>query len=255
MRIVRNLARSGGTLVGKCIGSMDGVVLLSEIHPAELRVTNPMMQAYQWFGLVDKKDLTRWKTRPPSVLQFVSLCETRAAARGDTLVLRDWSHMDYIAAPYGRPKHGFGLGEALETAFDLRVSTTTRHPLDQYVSLMQLPVVARALTIEGYCAGCMHFAEYAAEHGFHRYEDFTREPDRVLRLMCDELELAFDAGYADRWFTYTTITGDTQPGLGRGSTRREIVEMPRKDIDPALHERMKANDDYIKACELLGYES
>lgn len=255
MRIVRHMARSGGTLIGKCLGSMDGVVLLSEIHPAELRVTNPMMQAQQWFGLIDKGDLAKWKVRPPSVLQFVNLCDSRARAKGKTLVLRDWSHMDYIGVPYGKPGFGFALGDALEPVFDLRVSVTTRHPLDQYLSLQGLPVVANALGVDVYCTGCERFAEYAAAHGFHRYEDFTREPEQVLRAMCDELELAFDAGYAQRWFDYTTITGDTQPGLGRGSTRREIVEMARKPVDAGLLERFRENPDYIKACALLGYEA
>jgi len=255
MRIVRGMARSGGTLIGKCLGSMEGVVLLSEIHPAELRVTNPMMQAQQWFGLIDKGDLAKWKTRPPSVLQFVSLCDTRARAQGKTLVLRDWSHMDYLGVPYGKPGYGFALGEMLESVFALRVSVTTRHPIDQYLSLQGLPVVAQALGFEAYCTGCARFAEYAHEHGFHRYEDFTREPDRVLRAMCDELELEFDAGYGQRWFAYTTITGDTQPGLGRGSTRREIVEMPRKAVDGSLLERFRANGEYVRACGLLGYEA
>lgn len=255
MRIVRSMARSGGTLVGKCIGSMEGVVLLSEIHPAELRVTNPMMQAQQWFGLIDKGDLAKWKTRPPSVLQFVSLCDTRARAQGKTLVLRDWSHMDYIGVPYGMPGYGFALGETLGSVFDLRVSVTTRHPLDQYLSLQGLPVVARALGLDAYCTGCARFAEYASEHGFHRYEDFTREPDRVLRAICEELGIGFDPGYADRWFVYTTITGDTRPGLGRGSTRREIVELERKEVDGALLERLRANAEYARACELLGYEA
>lgn len=255
MRIVRSMARSGGTLVGKCIGSMQGVVLLSEIHPAELRVTNPMMQAHQWFGLIDKRDIAKWKTRPPSMLQFVNLCDTRARAQGKVLVLRDWSHMDYIAVPYGEPAFGFALGELLETVYELCVSVTTRHPLDQYLSLQGLPVVARALDFEAYCTGCVRFAEYAQVHGFHRYEDFTREPDRVLRVMCDELNLEFDSSYAQRWFDYSTITGDTRPGLGRGSTRREIVEMPRAVSDEGLLERFRANADYVRACELLGYEA
>ncbi|MFG0247018.1 MAG: hypothetical protein ACF8MF_13295 [Phycisphaerales bacterium JB052] len=253
MRIVRHMARSGGTLLGKCLGSMDSVVLLSEIHPAELRVTNPMMQAQRWFGLIDKKDIARWKARPPSVLQFVGLCDTRARAQSKTLVLRDWSHLDYIGVPYVKPMHGFGLGEALGSVYDLRVSVTTRHPVDQYVSLLGLPVVARSLDFDAYCAGCLRFAQYASEHGFHRYEDFTRDPDTVLRAMCEELDLEFDPGYAQRWFEYTTITGDTQPGLGRGSTKREIVEMPRREIDAGLLERFRANADYRAACELLGY--
>jgi hypothetical protein len=40
--ILDNLGRSGGTLIGKCIGCMKHVALLSEIHPlGELIYQNP----------------------------------------------------------------------------------------------------------------------------------------------------------------------------------------------------------------------
>ncbi|MEX0877115.1 MAG: hypothetical protein WD114_06620 [Phycisphaerales bacterium] len=255
MRIVRNLARSGGTLIGRCIGCMEGVTLISEIHPADLKTTNPMMQAKDWFSLVGPKDIAQWKRRPPSVLQLVGICDTRAQARGEKLVLRDWSHLDYIGVPFTTPAHGFALGDALEPAYTLRVSVTTRHPIDQYLSLTQLDAVAAKLGFDQYCLGCVRFAQYAAKHGFHRYEDFTADPDTVLRAMCEELDLPFDASYRDKWASYTTITGDTTPTLGRGAGRKEIIPMPRKPVDDALVERFRANADYRQACELLGYEA
>jgi hypothetical protein len=33
LRMIHNMARSGSTLVCKCLGCMEGVVLLSELHP------------------------------------------------------------------------------------------------------------------------------------------------------------------------------------------------------------------------------
>ncbi len=254
MRVIRNLARSGGTLVGKCIGCMDGVTLISEIHPADLKTTNPMMQAGKWFGLIGKKDMLRWKVRPPSVAQFVSLCDARARERGQTLVLRDWSHVDYIGVPVMQPKHGFMLRDAIEAVYDVRCAVTTRHPIDQYLSLIQLGVVQPHLVFEKYCEGCLRFAEFAEGNGFHRYEDFTKDPDAVLRGLCDDLDLEFDAGYRDKWHAYTTITGDTVPSLGRGSQKKEIVHMPRKEVDGALVERFRANGDYQRACAIMGYE-
>lgn len=255
MRVIRNLARSGGTLVGKCIGCMDGVTLLSEIHPQELRTTNPMMQASQWFGLIGKKDLSRYRVRPPSMLQFVSTCDQRANDRGEKLVLRDWSHVDYMGVPWVKnPGMGFALRDSISSVYEVRCSVTTRHPIDQYLSLMQLELIRAHVDFDRYCRGCAAFAEFAEGNGFHRYEDFTADPDRVLRAVCDELGLVFDEGYRDRWYTYTTITGDTTGMVGRGSRKREIVSMPRKPVEDALVERFRANGDYRRACSLLGYE-
>jgi len=179
----------------------------------------------------------------------------RTQDKGEVLVLRDWSHLDYIGVPYVTPTGGFALGDALREVYDLRVVTTVRHPIDQYLSLLGLPVVAQRLDFDAYLRGCMQMAEYASEHGFFRYEDFTEDPDSVLGLICDELEVGFDAGYRQKWFDYTTITGDTQAGLGRGSMKKEIVAMPRKAVDDALLARFRDNADYQRACGLLGYDN
>jgi len=255
IRIVRHLARSGGTLLSKCIGCMDHVTLLSEVHPADLRTTSPVSQAHKWFDLINAKDLALWKMRPPTAMQFVMLCETRARARGDMLVLRDWSHLDYIGVPFAKPGYGFALAETLESVYEIKSVTTTRHPVDQFLSLLQLPIVAQRLEFDAYVHGCMRFAEYAHEHGFYRYEDFTKDPDTVLRKICDELAMPFDAGYAEKWHAYTTITGDTNARVGRGATKKTIEPMGRKPIDDELLEKFRANAEYQRACALLGYEA
>ncbi len=249
------MARSGGTLISKCIGCMDGVTLLSEVHPANLKATKPMMQAQKWHKLIGTKDIARWKIRPPNTLQFLSLCETRASARGEALVVRDWSHLDYIGVPYAEPEYGFALGQVLEAAYDIRFVNTVRHPIDQYLSLIQLHVVMPKLTIEGYLKGCRAFAEFASEHGFYRYEDFTQDADSILSSMCSDLDLSFDAQYVNKWHQFTKVTGDTVPALGRGSTKKTIESFPRKPVDEALLAAMRANDDYQQTCELLGYEA
>jgi protein O-GlcNAc transferase len=254
IRIVRSLARSGGTLIGKCIGCMDKVNLISEIHPANLSVTSPMMQAHEWFGLITKKDIARFKVRPPSMLQFVTLCDMRSSDRNEVLVLRDWTHLDYIGVPYTKPEHGFKLSDSLSEMYDIRNVVTTRHPVDQYLSLLGLPIVAQSLDLDAYLHGCLRFAQHAKEHGFYRYEDFTNDPTTVLKLICKDLDLEFDENYKDKWSAYTTITGDTQPGLGRGSTKREIQSLARKPIDETLLSAIRSNLDYQESCKLLGYE-
>lgn len=255
LRIVRSLARSGGTLIGKCIGCMDHVNLISEIHPADLVTTSPMMQAQKWFGLVNAKDIGHWKIRPPSVLQFISMCESRARARGDTLVLRDWSHLDYIGVPFTKPGYRFALRDELESVFDIRFTTTVRHPIDQYMSLMQLPMIQKKLRFEKYLTGCHEFAKFANKYGFYRYEDFTKDPDSILRSICKDIEVHFDANYNTNWQSYTTITGDTNPSLGRGASKKAIQFFERKPIDTALLEAFRNNDEYQQTCKLLGYDA
>lgn len=259
IRVLRHLARSGGTLISKCIGSMDDVVLLSEVHPANLAVTNPMRQAVEWFGLISASQLSVWKRRKgPSFEQFIWSCHDAAAGRKQALVLRDWTHMDYHGFPFGKPAYstggGNGLRDALSGMFDVVETCTVRHPLDQYLSLTSTGV-GESIPKELYLDGCAAFAEAAVEAGFVRYEDFTNDADGSLRVLCERLEIAFDPGYAERWSSYAHITGDTVKSMGRGNQRAEIRPLKRREVEPALLEEFRASGAYRRTCELLGYEA
>jgi hypothetical protein len=59
VRIVHTLARSGGTLVCRCLGSMSGAVVLSKIHPMARHLMNPIAQAMESFGLHSAVDCAR----------------------------------------------------------------------------------------------------------------------------------------------------------------------------------------------------
>ena len=255
IRVLRHLARTGGTLVTKCLGSMDRVVVLSELHPKNLSVTAPMAQAVEWFGLVDKKQLSAWGARKgPTFLQFVAACESSASRRKDALVLRDWSHLDYYGLPYvTEPGMGSDLIAEVEGAYEVRVACTTRHPVDQYLSLRTVRVIGE-IDFDLFIRGNLAFAEYAREHGFVRYEDFTREPDEKLREICAMLDVEFDPGYADRWWSYEHVTGDVKRGNSRGVRENAIRPLERKPVDEDVLAMFRADDRYARICAILGYE-
>lgn len=254
--VLRHLARSGGTVISKCIGCMHGVILLSEVHPANLAVTQPMRQAREWFALITDPEITRWKRAgPPTMLQFIALCEQRAKARGSRLAVRDWTHLDYIGVPFVRPKMGFGFAESLGGAYAIAEAITTRHPLDQYLSLSKMDIMRGRLTPDVYLRGCAVFAEHAARVGFVRYEDFTADPEPALRTLCERLTIAYDPSWRERWSSYTTISGDNhRMGSSRAAGSDEIRPLPRATVPDGLHESFLAIEDYRRACEPLGYE-
>lgn len=256
--VLRHLARSGGTVISRCIGCMKGVTLLSEVHPANLAVTQPIRQAKVWHALVTDAEIARWKRAgPPNMLQFLALCEQRARSKRSRLVIRDWTHLDYIGVPYAKPAMGFALRDALAGAYAVAEAITVRHPLDQYLSLAKLGIMQGRLTDEIYLRGCAAFAEHAAAAqgpGFVRYEDFTNDPEPALRTLCERLTIDYDPTWRDRWWSFTQITGDTPDAGSRGSHAREIKPLPRAAVPDGLRERFLAIDDYRRACEPLGYE-
>ncbi len=255
IRVLRHLARTGGTLVTKCLGSMDRVVVLSELHPKNLSVTAPMAQAVEWFGLVEKRQVSAWAAKKgPTFLQFVAACESGASRRGDALVLRDWSHLDYYGLPYvAEPGMGSDLIDAVGGAYEVRVACTTRHPVDQYLSLRTLKVIGE-VDLDLFLRGNLAFAAYARAHGYVRYEDFTREPDAKLREICAMLDVEFDPGYADRWWSYEQVTGDVKRGNSRGVRENAIRPLERKPVDEGVLAMFRADERYGRICEMLGYE-
>lgn len=270
IRVLHTLARTGGTVIGKCLGVMPSVVMLSEVNPAVtalvqhpltqrtpevmrlLRQMVPLYQAHNWFKLLTPEDVTTLKARQdmPPFDESIALIQRRAAEQNKTLLLRDWSHLDYAAAPFlARPTFRRSTALALASKFRPVCAAFVRHPIDQWLSIQNVPMLRQRLTLEVFLEGYRRFAREALDLGFIRYEDFTQDPDAEVAAMCAKLELPFDPAYRERWAAYTFITGDTKGT--RAQT--EIVSLPRRPIEQSAIDAFGSNADYRAAIEMLGY--
>ncbi|GAB4386018.1 MAG: hypothetical protein Kow0022_13910 [Phycisphaerales bacterium] len=228
-------------------------MLFSEVHPDAMRFIDPVRQAIDWHGLVSEKEARQWRMKGDALFaQLFVLAGYRASAKGQVLLLRDWSHIDYHGVPYQRPTMRPRVVEVLEKQFEVVRTATVRHPIDQYLSLMNLAIMQGVpMPIGAYLDGCLAFAEEAVRIGFVRYEDFTHDPDAHLRLLCDRLDLAFDPTYVDRWAAFEHVTGDT---TGTRGGRQEIRPLKRRQADPRLVEKFRSFESYARVKEMLGYE-
>jgi len=250
IRVLHHLARSGGTVISKCLAVMDSVVLLSEIHPLGIEQFNPLVQAREWFQLVSgDESRARGKMNRSGFLDAIALIHRRCDERDKRLVIRDWSHLDFTGVPFVQdPSYRLQTADVLRDRFDAVHIATVRHPLDQLLSLRRLANIQEYWDEPAILRGFRCFAERAVEVGFLRYEDFVADPDRVLRELCERLQLEFDDGYKDRWADYRNITGAV---VSKGTT---IQAEPRGAVDLELLGRLSGNDDYQTILELLGYE-
>jgi hypothetical protein len=252
LRLIHHMARSGGTLISKCLGCMGGVVLLSEIHPLGTKQFNPLIQAQRWYGLLSTQDLVELKARGRvAFVEAIELIRRRAEDCSQRLVIRDWSHLDFTGVPFvARPAHRLLTAEALASRYELRQVCTVRHPLDQWLSLSQLAVMQGRIDLATFLAGYRRFAEVATTIGFERYEDFTADPKAVMKALCASLQLKLDRGFSERWREYTFVTGDISGSRGGG----QIRPVPRRPAAPELLQAIAANADYQASLALLGYE-
>ena len=257
LRMIHNMARSGSTLLCKCLGSMEGVALLSELHPLAWNIFNPLKQASEWFGLLTAKDVAQLKTDGDvAYSKVIALIEQKCTERGRVLVLRDWAHLDYTGYPFF-PSPSFRplLYEELKDSFEIVRISTTRDPVTQWQSLIQLGIMQDSLRsgafgLVKYLAGYRKYAELCVETGFIRFEDLLENPQVAMRNLCEKLELTFDPGFIDKWHGYNTITGD----INNPRSSNKIKLPPGRPIDASLRESFLAIEDYHRVCELLGYQ-
>ena len=248
IRIFNSLARSGGTLVCKCIGCMSDVVLLSEIHPLGTHIFNPIAQAHDWYDLVHREDLLGKESI--DFVEAIQLIERRCTENSKCLVIRDWSHLDFIGRPYlGQPTHRMTLIDELSSAFEFYRIALVRHPIDQWLSSCKLTGF-KEVSLDNYLCGYLEFAKDIQPFGFVRYEDFTREPEREMIKICEQLKIVFDNRFKENWMHYTNITGDTR---SRGLTQIKIVSLPRQPIERELLKEFRASHNYWEILKMLGY--
>lgn len=249
IRIISNLPRSGGTLLGRCIGCMNGITLLSEIHPNGSTFYNPLDQAREWYGMLDASEARG----AASFGEAISLIHARTAERGSSLVIRDWAHLDYIGYPFlENPPFRSLLAEALSARFHVLETALIRHPADVWISLNKLPAM-QGLPLDTFLRGYHNYVSQRINSSFIRYEDFTRNPDITMRTLCNMLELPFDSTFSEKWQDYDKVTGAVH-GKARGSRLTCISPLPHHDIPEELRAALEGNDDYHASLSLLDYE-
>jgi hypothetical protein len=118
------------------------------------------------------------------------------------------------------------------------------------------------LNLSAFLAEYRRYAEQAGETGFIRYEDFCETPARIIRNMCQALDVAYDDRFMEWYPSYTKITGDVfklkskrnLAGDRAGDrARSEIRKIPRRAEYGPVAGEAKKNADYAAIMELLGY--
>lgn len=269
--VLHMMARSGGTAVTKCLAVMSGVAVLSEVNPAVTALSagafarqdqpaletlwtfDPIRQAHQWYQLITPADFDRLrKLRGPIPFEeAVTLIHRRAAERGLRLLVRDWSHLDFLGSPFlEQPTYALRTAEVLRDRFATAQAFVVRHPVDQWLSMESTSFLRNSVGLDDYLRGCRRFAEFAARSVYVRFDEFTRDPDAALHTLCETLGLEFDPSYKDRWAGCTTITGDV-----RGTrAQTQILPLPRRAVSSETLERFWNNADYRATLDMLGFE-
>ena len=259
IRLLHNLPRCGGTIISKCLATMENNLLLSEIHPRSMDLMyNPLQQAHEWFNLLSTKDLNEFATtKPISFMEAIHLIHKRSQERDCSLIIRDWAHYDFLGVPWtNNLSYRLDLAETLKPDFNLIQAAIVRHPIDQWLGLQRWRNIREHLALEHFLKGYLEFARIVSQIEFIRYEDFTKNPDANLEKLCKTLNIEFDSNYVSKWKEYKQITGDInlqQDDLTNLEEER-ISPRPRRYIEPETLEKIESSEFYQEAITLLGYD-
>ena len=251
LRIFSNLARTGGTLVSRCLGSMEGIAMLSEIHPFGSQVSdtfNILSQARKWYQVPNTELLGNKRF---SFNEITRLIAEALEEKGLQLIIRDWVHVDFMAVPFlEEPCYRSRLVEFLEKDFEITQFHLVRHPVPQWFSTDKLSIIHGRLSLEKYLEGHCRYAELCQQNGFIRYEDFTVEPERIMQLICDGLQVDYDPGFLHNWSDYINVTGDDIKRTPQ--THIRPARLPA--VDAGLYEQLHRCEYYERTLDLLGYD-
>lgn len=254
IRIFHALARSGGTIVSKCLGCMQGIILLSEIHPITRRydIYNPLVQSHYWHHIVKKEEFPLLKDY--DFVEAIKLIANRCGEQEKTLLIRDWAHFDFFGSPVIKvtPPKEFSANLALNNSFQIKEIALVRHPIDQWLSFENYHFLKGKYSIGSFLESFWHFSKKCTNMDFIKYENFTEDPSKYLMQLAEILQFQFDPAFITKWYRYQKITGDNQLS-SRGSALKEIKPLSRRQVSSDILKQFHSNDLYWESIKLLGY--
>jgi hypothetical protein len=267
LALLHGLARCGGTVISRCLASMDNVVLLSEIHPlgpsfinarspgAGMRF-NAVAQAAAWYPFLFKtgdEDWIKQQAQADNSVEHLEAIAQRVNEKGMHLVVRTWPNMDFFSDPFGQqPSYRLQQRDDMARVFDIHEAFIQRHPITQYLSMINTGVAFARLKepagARGYLKGYRKFAELAARSKYIKYEDFIRAAQPAMTTLTHYLRVPYDAQFVNKWNQYNQITGDT-----KRMASDAIRKVNDYRLDPAMQRLFLDSEDYQTAIGLLDY--
>lgn len=241
-------ARSGGTILNKCLGAFDDVIMLSEVNPMDSG-NNPV------YGKMDAaRQCKIWYDIDLKSRDFddiISECNEHCKRNNKKLIVRDWSTVNFRKMKENNliPPKRFLVLDELEKIDELRIFTLVRDPIDVYISnLLDMA------DLEGY-SDFIEGIKVLRNNKIIRYENFCQSPEEILKDLSDYIGLS----YSDQWKSYymnDKVNGDSvMPGGSRGARQVAIRPLKRKRIPKQTIREINNSPEIKRINAFLGYPS
>jgi glycosyltransferase involved in cell wall biosynthesis len=254
--LIYSFARSGATLINRCLGCIPGNIVLSEINPHASFIPIEV-QARDWFNLLSPVDFPKFSNK--TYAAKIRLLAEVVQQHGNHLIIRDWTTLNFLDRAsndvYTPTKI---LEQQLYLSrhnFDCRPIVLTRRAADVYESITRTFQHLRNLSIKEFGSCYLAYAKAVAKYPVFHYESFCREPEKELRRICDVLGVKYSDTFVTEFSKFTKCTGDNtllQPSRGNYLERITVLES-RQESESYIIASLDKN--CLEADQLLGYET
>lgn len=251
LRMIHHFACTGGTVMSKALFALPNTVVLSEIDPlSEIKLSmsgkTPFAPTDLIFALRHSVRSVSEETIIATFLGGLVAAKAGLEKSGRRLILRDHAHSQFCREEVNFDRRPT-LREMAAEQFELRSLVTVRHPLDSFLSLVSNKWVHfTPPTLEEYAKRYLAFLARYEDIPIVLYEDFTVNPNAVLRRICDHLALKYSP-LATGLIGIVRLSGDS----GRSET--EIGPRLRREVPAEIDAQRSASSSYKALCARFGY--
>lgn len=260
MITIHHLSSFGGTIISKLIGTSSDIVFLNEKHPYQIRPINqkqfrPTALFDEMFGrYADEifKKLTHAEIGGTLIEAFgkeLETVESLAKKLGKQIVLRDWTHADFLLRNSRQEPELLNFIENDPRFQRDKTILTIRNPADAFLSGIRsgfLDEIDRDWN--EYCKRYTNFFKiYQSRNAqIFKYENIVSEPQNFL----DDVTRLTGITFPHNWQTF--IENHSFSG-GSGRKFDKVTVTTVRDEDREVHEELSRSEEYKKLCDTLGY--
>ncbi|WP_428024389.1 hypothetical protein [Arcobacter sp.] len=216
-------ARSGGTILNKCLASLKNTIVISEVNPMgggwgelkEKSYTTIKSQALNWFNINIKSNGFK-----NELIELIKSCDNKH------IIIRDWSFVNFSSCKenqYNPPSKLLILEESVDIP-NKKIFAFVRDSIDVWIS-RGMP------DTNTFFSEYKNYIDSLIKHNIKifKYEDFCINPDLFIQNLCGFLEI----NYSNKWknfHNYEKVNGDVQLKDSRAKSSTEISLKKRKII-------------------------
>jgi hypothetical protein len=248
-------ARSGGTLVNRCLGSMSSNLVLSEINP-HASVISIEQQACEWLRLITEAELIHFSQL--SYLEKIHGLLKITTQNNSHLIIRDWTTVNFldkvVPGEYLTPSQLLEQEIYLSRyGIDQQAIVLTRRAADVYESLNRSFDQFKQLSIEEFGTAYLAYAKAVCHYPIVHYESVCQQPDTEVLNICKLLGVNYDPLFLSNFSQFTRCTGDTmlqQPSRGM---QLNVIKPLKSHQDSAFYLAASRDRNCQQADELFNY--